>query len=693
MSERCGQNNSAVEVHCAVGGYGLHISCGLQGTLSSGGNVLTYIEAVADEVRTGFGAGAAKSIGLVYLGTQTHCQQNGVCGEGEGLTGVYVLADNCIVGNLEQLVAKTYIKLQLVDEGHELRCNGSCGGLQVAVVILQLDNDNVLAFLLQVDGGFETDKTCADNYDLLAAGLLTCVDFGSPVNVILVDAGQLGNDGIAADSDDNAVIVFLFKHLAGSLGVQQDLCAAGLALMNEELNVVCNVLLEGGQSSVAHGAAKLTALFIESNVMTSVAEDLCSGDTAGATADNGDALLDVGLLYAAEGELALIAKEGVNCTADNLVSQTAAELAAQAGTVLSLATLSVLAGHFGVGQQRTAHGNEVCHAVGDDVLGALDAHNGADGVDEQVGELFLDGGCVVNVVLAVHHVVLPPVAHVFEFTVETCGNVENVDLILNHCYVLQGLVIAHAAGLDLICGDTELDNEVLAAQLTYAVKYLDGEAGAVFEASAVFVGTEVVEGAGELADKVAVSAVDHAHAHTCALCAVSSHGVLFYQLVDVLAGHLNGLERLAACGLGAHQFPSGIILGGSVSGATGAVKLRVLATVVNLERSVSAEALAHLGEPAQGQDALIGAHVQLQFFVAAFVDVDHNVADGEDSSAAVSDGAVQVNEFVSNLVVKAAQIERGGCQLNTVFEVNAANADRGKYVLVTRAHVHLPFCC
>ena len=149
----------------------------------------------------------------------------------------------------------------------------------------------------------------------------------------------------------------------------------------------------------------------------------------------------------------------------------------------------------------------------------------------------------MDVVLPVHQVVLPPVAHVLELAVQTGRYVQDVDLVLDQLDELEGLGKMHAVGMDLVGRDAVFDDEVLAAQLPDPVQHLDGEAGPVLERAAVLVGALVVEGAGELGDQVAVTAVDHAHLEAGPLAAVGGGGVLLDGLPDLGVVHLDGGER------------------------------------------------------------------------------------------------------------------------------------------------------
>ena len=81
------------------------------------------------------------------------------------------------------------------------------------------------------------------------------------------------------------------------------------------------------------------------------------------------------------------------------------------------------------------------------------------------GNAFLTSGGVVDVVLPVHEVVLPPVAHVLELAVQSGGDVEDVDLVLDQLDEPERLGEVHAVGMDLVGRDAVFDDEVLAAEL------------------------------------------------------------------------------------------------------------------------------------------------------------------------------------------------------------------------------------
>ena len=56
--------------------------------------------------------------------------------------------------------------------------------------------------------------------------------------------------------------------------------------------------------------------------------------------------------------------------------------------------------------------------------------------------------------------------------------------------------------------------------------------------------------------------------------------------------------------------------------------------MVDLQGGERSEAVAHLREAAEGQEAFVAAEVQLTLLVAGLFDVDHGVADGEDGHSA-----------------------------------------------------------
>jgi hypothetical protein len=76
----------------------------------------------------------------------------------------------------------------------------------------------------------------------------------------------------------------------------------------------------------------------------------------GAGADNGNLLLNIGLLNLARGNSFFKAKEGVDGAGNNSALEAAAAvLAAQTGTVVVFLAFAILTGHQGVGKQGTAH--------------------------------------------------------------------------------------------------------------------------------------------------------------------------------------------------------------------------------------------------------------------------------------------------------------------------------------------------
>ena len=235
----------------------------------------------------------------------------------------------------------------------------------------------------------------------------------------------------------------------------------------------------------------------------------------------------------------------------------------------------------------------------------------------------------MDVVHPVHQIVLPPVAHVLEFAVQTCGNMEDVDLVLNQLDELERLIKVHSVRMNFVGGDTVFDNEILAAKLADSVQHLYGKARPVFEGTAVVVLALVIEGTRKLGDQVPVTAVDHAHFEARPLAAVCGDGILFDGLLYLCMIHLYGGDGFPAVHLCAPYFTGSNEGGGAEGRFPGFIEVRILPVVVDLERGERSIAVAHFDKAGERKDAGVAAEVELTLLVTRLFDIDHGIADVE----------------------------------------------------------------
>ena len=123
----------------------------------------------------------------------------------------------------------------------------------------------------------------------------------------------------------------------------------------------------------------------------------------------------------------------------------------------------IFARHFGICKDRAAHCDKISLAGGQDLLGTLDVHDRANSAHQEIWKLLFDIRGIMDVIHPVHQIVLPPVAHVLEFAVQTCGNMEDVDLMLNQLDELERLIKVHSVRVNFVGGDTVFDHEIPAA--------------------------------------------------------------------------------------------------------------------------------------------------------------------------------------------------------------------------------------
>ena len=130
------------------------------------------------------------------------------------------------------------------------------------------------------------------------------------------------------------------------------------------------------------------------------------------------------------------------------------------------------------------------------------------------------------------------------------GNVKQVDAGLQCLCDADTLFQIVAALEQLGTAETELDREHRADSGADGIEYLTGEAAAVFQASAVLIGSVVEIRGEELVDQPAMAAVDHDHLETGAFGKACYRSVCLYDLINLLFRQCVDRYAVRACRVG-----------------------------------------------------------------------------------------------------------------------------------------------
>ena len=223
-----------------------------------------------------------------------------------------------------------------------------------------------------------------------------------------------------------------------------------------------------------------------------------------------------------------------------------------------------------------------------------------------------------------------------------------------------------AYGVYFICTDTEIYEEVLAADLLDTVADHYGEAGPVLRAAAPLVGAVVHQRGEELVEQPAVAAVEQYHSEAGFLDPESGLSILLDYLVDDFLGHFrNKGTGQAGAGLGAGNL-----------GLAGSPNLMAFnkglagehAGVHQLDGGNCAVFCNGIGHSGQGGDAFVGVQSQVLWDVHTVLGVDISLAYMYNSGTAPGLCLVVSHEGLSSYILPGQVAVAGGSGKDAVSE-------------------------
>jgi len=432
-------------------------------------------------------------------------------------------------------------------------------------VLCELYDDGVLASKDQIVCCFASRLTAAEEYDLVANGLLVAEQICE--GHALLEAGDSHLSGDSAGCNDDFIKLTSDNAEVVDLGVEAPLDVVLLNFVLVPCDELLVVFFEGHCGSGEEQAADLVGLLEDGGLVAALCKNDSCFAAADAGADDSDLLGCLGgndlisvVLHGGRSKCATAKVEGVFqtldvCGASVLSKVEAAIVAADAGLDLVFLAVEDLEDPVGVTEVLTCNCNSVKTAGSDLFRSDLGGHT-ACACNGLVGEL-LD---VLNVsqVAVVGHILrrMCPVPGVI-------GTVIGVEEVIAHvAEVLDGLLglfhvtaelgdLACCFGNDALaevcavgnCGVTEGYGEVIAAVLLDALNDLYGEAISVLEGAAVLVGTLVPVLHGELVEEIAlVDSVDLNAVNACVLKSLCGLAEALDHVLNFLYGERTGHE-------------------------------------------------------------------------------------------------------------------------------------------------------
>ena len=204
---------------------------------------------------------------------------------------------------------------------------------------------------------------------------------------------------------------------------------------------------------------------------------------------------------------------------------------------------------------------------------------------------------------------------------KTGGHMEDIDVALQISGQLDRFIDMHPFRIDLVAGAAVFDHKIVAAGFTDRVADFDGEARALLGASAIFIRAMIEFGTGELADKVAVSAMNHNDIHSRPFHTTCGVGKQLYDFFYFFPAHFLAGDRIPVHALR----PQDLIVrnkgGRRPAGSSEGFKSNALPSVVDFQRGMAGILFAHVRIPAQGQNASIGTQVQLKALIPVLTQI------------------------------------------------------------------------
>ena len=198
-------------------------------------------------------------------------------------------------------------------------------------------------------------------------------------------------------------------------------------------------------------------------------------------------------------------------------------------------------------EKGSCHVNNIGFSGCDDLFHLRRIIQTADRCDRN-GNVFFDLSCEVNVASVVFEHRRMRIAEAS--LIRSGGNVKQIDAGLQCLCDADTFFQIIAALEQLGTAETELDREHRADSGADGIEYLTGKAAAVFQASAVLIGSVVEIRGEELVDQPAMAAVDHDHLETGAFGKACYRSVCLYDLINLLFRQCADRYAVRACRVG-----------------------------------------------------------------------------------------------------------------------------------------------
>ena len=446
-------------------------------------------------------------------------------------------------------------------------------------VVLHFNNNRLFALKVEIVCDLAACKTAADNYYLVANGLVA-----EKVIYRLNRLFYTGNrNSLCLSTGSNNNFISLDSRNILDLGIKLNLDRKLLYLSDIPCDKLAVLLLEGGSSSCYEYTAKLVGLFVNGNLVSALCKENCSLHTADTATDYGNAL---SLLCGLHVVLLGLHGLGIKRTACKTHSVgkvlgvvvtlgggevKAACMTADTGTNVLESVLNKLGNPLSVCKELSCNTNTVDSAFSNSLSTNVRLHTACTYYGD-VNEL-LDVSNVVKVTVLghVHRGMCPVpgvictvvcVKHIVTCVLKIlCSSLGLFHVTTNLDVLLTGnSTLAEALHLGLY-RVTERNGEVLATLGLDCLNNLCCKAVSVLKAAAVFVGTLVEELDRKLVKKITlVYCVNLNTVNTCVAAELCSLCKCLDDLVDLVLGHfgtddvgcptsrlLGGRCKLVAC--------------------------------------------------------------------------------------------------------------------------------------------------
>ena len=545
--------------------------------------------------------------------------------------------------------------------------------------IPHLNDVHLLAFHTQMYSALTASQTAAKNNNGVGDFVFFQVVIVDNNHVIAIHAGQIGNNGLAAHSQNQSFGLQLVQQFLGSGGIQANFHAGNLHLTLQCHAKLIHFVLERQSLLALENTAQLVTLFKQGNLMPTLCSrqgSLHAGDTA---ANNHNALADCRRLNIHT--LALTTDQGVDGAAAGAGGGTLrhAGEAAQATNNFVVPVCHDLIGQLGISKQRTCHFHNVCLAGSDDFFHMSGIIQRAQGRHRHL-DVLLDFCREIDIstVRRKHGQMGIKEAEL----IGTGGNVNHVNQVFHalgdfHA-ILQGVATLEQLG----AAHTEFNGETGTDGIANAGQHFPHQTQAILKGAAILIITMVKRRGQELVQQPPMTAMNHDHLETGTLGKTGSITVSLDNILNLLLG-----QRFDWNPIGADPIAGTILVQTALLVLVHQISTGILTGMAQLHAGNGTVTVDGIGSPCPAGKATGSRQVQMEHMGSIRLGVHHQLTGGDGSGAALGAQLIEAGGSGTDAAVGGNIRAAHRCREHTVTESHPTQGDGLAQIGVFLNHV------